>query len=209
MTLTAYVAVYDALADWEPGHLLAELRTGRFTRNPFDVVAVAETLEPVTTMGGLRLVPDVVVNDVDPSTADLLILRGAEIWDTDGGAALTQLAGRFLVAGKPVVAICGATFGLALAGLLDARRHTGAAPEYLAASGYAGGGLYVDERVVVDNDKLLITAGPDSPVQFATATLVTLGLLRDEDRKAYEDVFHRADASAYPSLMEAAEANQA
>ncbi|MEO7586414.1 MAG: DJ-1/PfpI family protein [Arachnia sp.] len=209
MTLTAYVAIHDSLADWEPGHLLAELRTGRFTGNPFDVVAVAQTLETVTTMGGLRLVPDVVVADVDPGTADLLVLPGGEIWDTDGGAAFTHLAARFLAAGKPVAAICGATFGLARAGLLDARRHTGAAAEYLAASGYAGGGFYVDERVVVDDETLLITAGPDSPVQFAAATLMALGLLSDADREAYEGVFHRADATAYPALMEAAEANRA
>ena len=71
--------------------------------------------------------------------------------------------------------------------------------EYLAYTGYAGGEHYVDERAVVDGD--LITAGPQSPVQFATATLQRLGLASDERLAAYEAVFHRGDSSAYPALM--------
>lgn len=209
MRPTACIAICDFLADWEPGYLLAELRTGRFTGTPFEVIAVAETLDPVTTMGGLRLLPDTVVAGVDPAASDLLILPGAEMWDTDGGAAFTELAARFLAAGKPVAAICGATFGLARAGLLDDRRHTGADSQYLAASGYAGGELYEDERAVTDDEGLLITAGPDSPVQFATATLSALGLLTEPVREAYEGVFHRADPSAYPALMQAAVGHEA
>ncbi len=71
--------------------------------------------------------------------------------------------------------------------------------EYLLATGYQGGDNYVDERAVVDGD--LITAGPDSPVQFARATLQRLGLASDEKLDAYEGVFHRADPSAYPVLV--------
>ena len=109
------------------------------------------------------------------------------------------MAQRFLEAGKPVAAICGATAGLARAGLLDDRKHTSAVKEYLLATGYQGGDNYVDERAVVDGD--LITAGPDSPVQFARATLQRLGLASDEKLDAYEAVFHRADPSAYPALV--------
>jgi putative intracellular protease/amidase len=201
MTPTAYLAVYDSLADWETGHLIAELRTGRFTGAPYEVVTVAESLDPITTMGGVRVLPDMLMDDVDP--AGLLILPGSGLWDMGGGEKFAALAERFLAAGVPVAAICGATFGLARAGVLDSRRHTSAAPEYLAASGYAGGANYVDARVAVD--ELLVTAGPDSPVQFATGTLDLLGLLTPTAREAYEAIFHRADASAYPALMRAAE----
>lgn len=198
-----YVATYDGLADFEPGHLLAELQTGRFTAAPFEVSSVAESLAPVTTMGGLRLQPDLRLADADPDGVDLLILPGAGIWDAGGGALFAELAGRFLAAGTPVAAICGATLGLARAGLLDSRRHTSAAPEYLAASGYAGGALYEDARAVVDDDGLLVTAGPDSPVQFAAATLGALGLMPASTLAAYEGVFHRGDTSCFPALMAA------
>jgi putative intracellular protease/amidase len=194
---TAHVALFDELADWEVGHLLAELRTGRFTRERFDVVTVADSLEPITTMGGVRMVPDAPVAELDPGDSDLLVLPGGDMWDAGGGDAFAAVARRFLAAGVPVAAICGATAGLARAGLLDDRHHTSAAPDYLAATGYAGGDRYIDQRAVVDGQ--LLTAGPQSPVQFARATLAHLGLASDDD---YERLFDRGDASAFPALMQ-------
>jgi putative intracellular protease/amidase len=198
---TAHLALYDTLADWEVGHLLVELHTGRFTGTPFDVVAVAGSLEPITTMGGLRMVPDMLLADLEPADSDLLILPGATMWDAGGGQVFAATAGRFLEAGVPVAAICGATAGLARAGLLDARRHTSADPQYLAATGYAGGDHYVAARAAVDGD--LITAGPQSPVQFARATLERLGLASERTLEAYEGVFSRADAAAFDVLAQA------
>ena len=64
------------------------------------------------------------------------------------------------------------------------------------ATGYAGGDYYIDERAVVDGD--LITAGPQSPVQFASATLRHLGLASARTLEAYERAFHGADATAFP-----------
>jgi putative intracellular protease/amidase len=200
-TPTAHLVIYDTLAEMEVGHLLAELRTGRFTGTAFDVVTVAESPEPVTTMGGVRVLPDMLLADLDPAASDLLVLPGAEMWDTGGGGPFADAAGRFLDAGVPVAAICGATAGLARAGLLDSRTHTSAAAEYLAATGYAGGGRYLDVRAVADGD--LVTAGPQSPVQFARATLGHLGLASSEILDAYEGVFYRADPAAFPTLMQA------
>jgi putative intracellular protease/amidase len=197
---TAHLGVYDTLTDSEVGHLLVELHTGRFTGTSFDVVAVAEAREPITTMGGVRISPDMLLDDLDPTSSDLLILPGAEIWDAGGGGAFAAAGARFLEAGVPVAAICGATAGLARAGLLDGRNHTSSAREYLAATGYAGGDHYLDERAVVDGD--LITAGPQSPVQFARATMARLDLASARTLEAYEALFHRGDQAAFPVLME-------
>jgi putative intracellular protease/amidase len=198
---TAHLAVYDTLADWEVGHLLAELRTGRFTGTRFEIVTVAESQEPVTTMGGVRILPDAVLSNLDPADSDLLIMPGADMWDAGEGQPFAEAAARFLDAGVPVAAICGATAGLARAGILDERRHTSAAAEYLAATGYVGGEHYVEERAVVDGN--LVTAGPQSPVQFACATLARLGLASDRTLEAYEATFHRADPDGFPVLMQA------
>lgn len=200
-TSTAHVALYDTMADYEIGYLLAELRTGRYTSTRFEIVTVAESREPITTMGGMRMIPDKLLSDLDPAASDLLILVGADMWDAGGGAPFAEMARRFLDAAVPVAAICGATAGLARAGLLDERDHTSAAPEYLAATGYAGGDHYTDQPAVIDGD--LITAGPQAPVQFACATLARLGLASDRTLKAYEDVLYRGDASAFPILMQA------
>jgi len=203
-TATAHLCIYDTLADWEVGYLLVELRTGRFTGKPWDIVTVAESREPITTMGGLRIVPDMVLDDLDPAESNLLILPGGDIWDAGGGRAFAAAAVHFLEAGVPVAAICGATAGLARAGLLDHRRHTSAAPEYLMMTGYAGRDYYVNERAVADGD--LITAGPQSPVQFARATLGRLGLASERTLEAYEALFHRSDPAAFPVLMQASPA---
>jgi putative intracellular protease/amidase len=200
-TMTAHLGIYNTLADWEPGYLLVELRTGRFTGTTWDIVTVAESREPITTMGGLRVVPDMLLEDLDPASSNLLILPGADVWDAGGGGAFAAAAARFLDVGVPVAAICGATAGLARAGMLDRRRHTSAAADYLMATGYAGGNYYVDERAVVDGD--LITAGPQSPVQFGCATLGRLGLMSDRTLQAYEGVFHKGDATAFAVLMQA------
>jgi putative intracellular protease/amidase len=151
------------------------------------------------TMGGMRIVPDVTIADVAPEAGDLLVLAGSAQWDEGGGEAFAKLAGQFLDAGVPVAAICGATAGLARAGLLDERKHTSAAKEYLQATGYRGSDRYVDARAVVDRD--LITAGPDSPVQFARAVMERLELADEAKREAYEGVFHRADPAAYATLV--------
>jgi putative intracellular protease/amidase len=200
-TPTAHVAIYNALADWEVGYLLVELRTGRFTGSPWNIVTVAESREPITTMGGVRMLPDMLLEELHPAASNLLILPGGEMWDAGGGQPFAAAAGRFLDAGVPVAAICGATAGLARAGLLDNRRHTSAAAGYLQATGYAGSDHYVDERAVVDGD--LITAGPQSPVQFARAALGRLGLASEETLEAYEAVFHRGDPVGFPILMQA------
>ena len=146
-------------------------------------------------MGGVRMVPGPGAGRPRPGGQRPAGAAGADLWDDGRGDEFAAAAGRFLDAGVPVAAICGATAGLARAGLLDERRHTSAAPEYLAATGYRGGDHYVDERAVVDGD--LITAGPQSPVQFARATLSRLGLASEETLEAYETVFHRGDPSGY------------
>jgi putative intracellular protease/amidase len=198
----AHLALYDGAAEMEVGHLLAELHTGRFTGTRFDLVAVAGSREPVASMGGITMVPDALLAELDPADSDLLVMPGAEMWDVGGGGeAFAAAAGRFLEAGVPVAAICGATAGLARAGLLDTRDHTSASAEYLAMTGYGGGELYRDERAVVDGE--LITAGPQSPVQFARATLARLGLADESTLEAYEALFDRGDLAAFPVLMDA------
>jgi putative intracellular protease/amidase len=199
-TRTAHLAVYAGLTDSEVGHLLVELHTGRFTGTRFNVVTVAKSRESIRTAGGLRTTPDALLAELEPGDSDLLILPGAEMWDSGGGDEFAAAAGRFLAAGVPVAAICGATVGLARAGLLDERNHTSASAEYLAATGYAGGDRYLDDRAVVDGD--LITAGPQSPVQFARATLDRLGLASERTLEAYEALFDRADLAAFPVLMQ-------
>ncbi|MFJ6798367.1 DJ-1/PfpI family protein [Streptomyces sp. NPDC091268] len=201
-----HLAVYDTFADWETGHTTAHLtQRGHEVRT----VAAAGPGRPVTTMGGVRIQPDLALADLRPEDSELLILTGASLWDTgEELAPFADKAAEFLAAGVPVAAICGATAGLARAGLLDDRTHTSAAPFYLAGQpGYAGAERYVEADAVTDGD--LITAGPTEPVAFAREVFARLSVYGPEVLDAWFRLFHDSDASAYPVLAAASEAGDA
>lgn len=202
-THTVHLAVYDTLADWETGYAVAFLNRPwwRPTDWSWQVRTVGETIDPITTLGGMRITPDVALADLDPRDSAMLILPGANFWDAGGGARFTAAARAFLDAGVPVAAICGATFGLARDGLLDDRAHTSSAPEYLTASGYRGADRYVDELVVTDGD--LITAGTTNPIEFARAIFERLDLFGDKPTDAWYRLFKNDDASAFFELTPA------
>ncbi|MFE3149361.1 MULTISPECIES: type 1 glutamine amidotransferase family protein [unclassified Streptomyces] len=191
---TIHLAVYDTLADWETGHTTAHLAQAGFT-----VRTVGPTTGPVTTMGGLRVLPDLALGDLRPEDSALLVLPGAGLWDAgDTLAPFARAARGFLDAGVPVAAICGATAGLAREGLLDDRAHTSAVSFYLAATGYGGGDRYVDADAVTDGD--LITAGPTEPVAFAREVFARLGVYEGERLDAWYRLFHDSDLAAYEIL---------
>lgn len=197
MSKLVHLAVYNTLADWEPGHATAQL-----ARAGYEIRTVGPAREPVTTVGGLRIQPDLALDDVRPSDSALLILPGADLWDAgDELAPFARKAREFLDAGVPVAAICGATAGLAREGLLDDRDHTSAISFYLAATGYGGGERYVEADAVTDGG--LVTAGPTEPVAFAREILRLLKVYDNEAVDAWYRLFHHSDAEAYAVLEKA------
>jgi putative intracellular protease/amidase len=204
MKKTIHLAVYDTLADWETGHAIAHLRNSAYQREPglYEVVTVAESTAPVTTSGGVRILPDITLDGLEPGDSAMLILPGADLWDQGGNTAFTAKARAFLDAGVPVAAICGATAGLAREGLLDDREHTSAVLPYLQAQpGYGGEKHYVDRPAVTDGD--LITAGPTAPVEFAREIFARLDLYTPEVLDAWYRLFSASDPSAFEVLMAA------
>src|SRR5262249_3071675 len=129
---------------------------------------------------------------------------GTTTWETPPGIPWARdLAARFIAAEVPVAAICGATFGLAAAGLLDGRKHTSAVKEYLAMSGYQGGSDYVEQDAVADRG--VITAGPVDGLPFARAALEVLGVFDPEVLDAWYRVFTDHDAAAFGILAQTAQ----
>ncbi|MFD6950818.1 thiamine biosynthesis protein ThiJ [Nocardiopsis sp. TSRI0078] len=203
---TVHLAVYDQLADWEIGHAVATVRNGDWQRDPgrYDVVTVGLTGAPVTTAGGLTILPDITLPQLKPSSSAMLILPGADGWDTDPESLspFASAAGIWLDAGVPVAAICGATAGLAREGLLDYRDHTSAAPEYLLSTGYAGTGRYRSALAVTDDG--LITAGPTAPLEFAREIFAALDLYTPRVLDAWYRLHAEHDPGAYHVLLEGA-----
>nr|WP_149828216.1 DJ-1/PfpI family protein [Streptomyces tailanensis] len=191
-----HLAVYDTYADWETGHTTAWL-----ARAGHEIRTVGPSPEPVRTIAGVRIQPDLALTDLRPEDSSLLILTGADLWDAgDDLAPFARKAREFLDAGVPVAAICGATAGLAREGLLDDREHTSAVPFYLAATGYGGGDRYVDADAVTDGGGLLVTAGPTEPVAFAREVFRLLGVYEGEVLDAWYRLFHDSDPEAYAVL---------
>jgi putative intracellular protease/amidase len=205
MTATnVHMAVYDTLADWEVGFATAHINKPSWQRQPgrYAVVTVGQSREPVTTMGGVRIMPDMSLADLRPHDSAMLILAGADTWLEGGGnAAFAGKAREFLEAGVAVAAICGATAGLAAEGLLDDRRHTSNAAEFLAATGYGGADRYVDEPAVTDGD--LITASATAPVEFARDVLGRLDVYEPRVLAAWYKLYGLHDPAGYFELMAA------
>jgi len=198
-----HVYVFDALADWEPGYAMtgindpeSQLRPGRYRVETFGL-----SNAPVTTTGGLKILPDRALDEVDPQRSAMLILPGGQAWDVGRNMEVVPLARRFLEAGVPVAAICGATAGLARGGLLDDRRHTSNAADYLQATGYKGAALYRDEPFVSDRD--VITAAGTRPVDFAYAIFQRLEIYAPAVLEAWRGLFKTGDPKYFEALMAA------
>lgn len=201
-TRTVHVAVYETLADWEVGAATAHINNRAWHKEPgrYAIRTVGPNTEPITTMGGMRIVPDMALIDLTPTDSAMLILPGAEGWETDELTAFARKAQEFVDAGVPVAAICGATFGLARQGLLDNREHTSNIAEYLIASGYAGTGHYLDEPAVTDAG--VITANSTAPFEFAREVLRTLDIYEPPVLDGWYRLFAAGDPAGYAVLAE-------
>jgi putative intracellular protease/amidase len=201
---TLYLSIPDTLADWEPGHVMAELRFGRYLNDPalrYSVVLCGSSLAPVTTMGGLHLTPEVLIRDIRPVPGDVLLLPGADTWLDPAQAPTLETAARLLDEGILVAAICGATMGLANAGLLDKRPHTSNDLTALKmfCPNYKGEDQYVNEPAVTDGN--LITASGLAPVEFAYHVFRRLDVMSPATLEAWHGLFTTRQPEYFYALM--------
>jgi putative intracellular protease/amidase len=200
-----YFYAVTGLADWEPGLALAELASGRFFKagvQPYGIKTCALENGPVRTMGGVHIVPDCLVGDIALQDAALLLLPGSNDWLEPVHAPILKKVVEFLNAGVPVAAICGATFALANAGILNDRLHTSNALQAfkMFCPGYAGEANYREAPAVTDRD--LITAGATDPVAFAYHILKRLDVFSEETLALWHTLFTTGDPEVYPALMD-------
>lgn len=178
-TRSIHILVFDGFADWEPAHALAELR--RWGHRTVRVVGFSRA--PVVSMGGLRVSPDIALDDVAIDEVELLLLPGGDMWEHSAYARpiLERLIRSLLDIETPVAAICAATLALGRAGVLDARRHTSNTRSYLPTHvpEYAGASQYVDVAAVRDTH--VITASGLAPVDFAREIFAELKIFNASD----------------------------
>jgi putative intracellular protease/amidase len=182
-----HVLVFEGFADWEPAFALAELRRW----GHYEVVTVGFVHSPIRSMGGLRIMPDLVVGDVRTEDVAMLILPGGDLWDFIKAGPYRQLhhlVSTLVDGDRPIAAICAATTALARMGLRDSRRHTSNSLTYLfqLVPSYGGHGLYED--ILAVRDRGVITASGFGAVAFAREIFLELGLFSTSDVARWFDM---------------------
>jgi putative intracellular protease/amidase len=184
---TALLFVFDGFADWEPASALAELRR----TFGFSVQTVGLTSDPVKSMGGLNILPDLLIAEAQPELTNILILPGGDAWMRGEMKEVTAFIKAVVAVGSPVAAICAATLSLAHAGLLDNHRHTsngnGFIPKHVPK--YRGHELYQKLRAVKDGN--VITANGLAPFAFAAEIFRSVAPHRRADIATYEGLYSR------------------
>src|SRR5579872_5884205 len=92
-------------------------------QSPFRVVLIAESLDPVTTVGGMRVLPDFTLED--HPQLDILLIPGG--WGTRALQLRRRMLGWIALCAQQVKilsSVCTGSFLLAAAGQLDGRAAT-------------------------------------------------------------------------------------
>lgn len=168
-----YHLVFDGLSDWETALALAEInKNHRYT-----VRSVGLTPEAVVTAAGLRLLPDLVLADLDGGRAAAMVIPGGSLWEHGGGEAVDGVVERLVSDGVPVATICGGTLVAARTGLLSERRFTSNMPGYIErfVEDFEAGERYVNGALAV-TDRGVVTASAVGSVEFARELLRELGV---------------------------------
>jgi putative intracellular protease/amidase len=189
MRNTVYFFVFDGYADWEAALALCEIRRP----GDFRVRTVALDRRPVQSMGGLTVLPDLALDEIDADRARLLILPGGTAWERGEIGPVSATLRRLHAGGTPIGALCSGVLALAYAGLLDTRRHTGNyaghietyVPDYL-------GGAHYDADALALTDDGVITAGGVSGIEFAREVIRALDLYDARDTEAWYRLFKHA-----------------
>ncbi|HVT31339.1 MAG TPA: DJ-1/PfpI family protein [Rhodanobacteraceae bacterium] len=182
--------VFDGFADWEAALALCEIRRP----GDFRVRTVAQDRRPVQSMGGLAVLPDLALDEIDPARVTLMILPGGTAWERGEIASVSALVRRLHAEGATVGALAGGVLALAHAGLLDTRRHTGSYAGHIEtyAPGYAGSARYATDALAVGDDRV-ITASGVGHVEFAREIIRALGLYDERDRDIWYRLFKHGE----------------
>lgn len=203
--MTCYVYVLETLADWEIGFITAEVNSGRFSDKSKEKVAlikIGNSLIPIKTMGGIVIIPDEDISDIEFKEGDLLILPGADTWMNEKNQKILNIASDLINKKVIIAAICGASIALAQKGMLNNRKHTSNDKSFLkmVCPEYSGGAYYVDEPVVVDDN--LITASGLAPLEFAYNVFKIANIMKESTLEAWYKLYKTKDAKYFLSLME-------
>ena len=159
-------------ADWEAAYLSSALYM--LGNGQYEVKTVSLSTDMVTSIGGLRVMPDYSVHSV-PADYEALILIGGMSWRNEDAGKIKPLVEKCVADKKVLGGICDASAFLGTVGVLNGVRHTGndlVDLKQWAGASYTGEELYMMQQAV--SDRNIITANGTAALEFAREVLLAL-----------------------------------
>jgi len=184
-----YFFVFNGFADWEAALALCEIR------RPGDFVlrTVGRDRRTVQSMGGLTILPDLSIDEIEYERAALFVLPGGSAWEHGEYKDVSAALRRLRAYGALIGALCGGVLALAHAGLLDTHRHTSNYVGYIDTyvPGYAGGALCDASELAISDDGV-ISASSVGGIEFAREVISALGLYDARDSETWYRLYKHA-----------------
>lgn len=135
---------------------------------------VAPTADPITAIGGFKVIPDYTFDNM-PDDFAALVLIGGYGWLTPRADEVKPIVRKAIEKDRIVGAICNGASFLAKCGLLNNVRHTGNGIGQLKLWGganYTNPKGYINEQAVSDSN--IVTANGSATLEFAKELLTLL-----------------------------------
>lgn len=200
---TILIYLPKSMADHELGFLLQGLSMQKMMSEiKYGVKFVGVSKESVRTIAGMTVLPDCALSEITDDDIAVLVLPGADTWQDNEQEKVLRLAERMLNKGVIVAAICGAVLGLADMGLLDRRKHTTNALDFLTemSKNYNGKQYYVNELTVKDGN--LVTANSAGSLLWARYILEGLNIFSPKTIEAWYNCFLTGNAKYYYEMLQ-------
>lgn len=158
---------------------------------------VAPSAEPVTAIGGFRVIPDYSFADM-PDDYAALVLIGGYGWLTPAADEVVPIVKKAIDSGKIVGAICNGASFMAKAGFLNGVKHTGNGLGQLQLWGgdnYTNSDGYIHQQAV--SDKRIVTANGSGVLEFTRELL----LLLENDTPERVEMYYQFNKQGFCNLF--------
>ena len=202
--MNVFLYVLETLADWEISFLIAEINSGRYLKKNIispKIIKVGNNLTAIKTMGGIEIIPDIDVDNMNIEDKDLIVLPGADTWQNENNRKIIDIVSENINRDITIAAICGATIALADYGVLDNKKHTSNDKEVLKmfCKNYKGENLYENKFVVIDNN--LITATGLAPLEFSYEVIKKINVMENSTLDAWYNLNKTKEPKYFFELM--------
>lgn len=159
---------------------------------------VAPTMDPVTAIGGFRIIPDYSFENI-PENCAAIILIGGYGWHTPVAKSVIPILSKAVEKGIIIGAICNGASFLAASGFLNEIRHTGNGLDQLRLWGgekYTNPAGYLHQQAV--SDRRIVTANGSATLEFTKELL----LLLENDTPERIEMYYQFNKQGFCKLFQ-------